>query len=189
MEGMIIEVRNEEAALGDFKRRTTKDAMGLKCGGLLEMAEKLTVSILLASESLQFREKRTRGIRISQMDLIKSLLFLLLSQIVAEIGKLMVEEIPLDITEPGMPRRQYDGKRHSSSLSASTRKLLIFLNFLSDFSALSSFKYRLLFFQVSPRLNSYFQKRLDALQMSDLLPLPQVELDNPSEDINETKPH
>jgi len=44
MEGMIIEVRNEEAALGDFKRRTTKDAMGLKCGGLLEMAEKLTVS-------------------------------------------------------------------------------------------------------------------------------------------------
>ena len=50
MEGMIIEVRNEEAALGDFKRRTTKDAMGLKCGGLLEMAEKLTVSVFLSEE-------------------------------------------------------------------------------------------------------------------------------------------
>lgn len=32
------------------------------------------------------------------------------SQIVAEIGKLMIEEIPLDVTEPGMPRRQYDGE-------------------------------------------------------------------------------
>jgi hypothetical protein len=34
----------EEANLGDFKRRTTKVFMALKIGGLLELAEKATVS-------------------------------------------------------------------------------------------------------------------------------------------------
>ncbi|KAK0564383.1 hypothetical protein OC861_004323 [Tilletia horrida] len=40
MEG---EVRSEESALGDFKRRTARDALSLKCGGLQELAEKLLI--------------------------------------------------------------------------------------------------------------------------------------------------
>lgn len=43
MESLKIEVMTEEAAIGDFKRRTSKEAMGLKCGGMLELAEKLTI--------------------------------------------------------------------------------------------------------------------------------------------------
>lgn len=43
MEGLRVEVQAEEAAIGDFKRRTAKEAMGIKCGGLLEFAEKMTV--------------------------------------------------------------------------------------------------------------------------------------------------
>lgn len=46
MEDLRVEVQTEEAAIGDFKRRTAKEAMGIKCGGLLEFAEKMTVSLL-----------------------------------------------------------------------------------------------------------------------------------------------
>lgn len=45
MESMRQEVTVEEAAIGDYKRRTAKEALGLKCGGLLEFAEKVTVSV------------------------------------------------------------------------------------------------------------------------------------------------
>lgn len=38
------EIMSEEAALGDFKRITTRAWMGLKFGGLVECAEKGTVS-------------------------------------------------------------------------------------------------------------------------------------------------
>ncbi len=78
MEGLHIEVMNEEAAIGDFKRRTTKEALGIKSGALLEMAEKLTI--------------------------------------VAEISKLMLEEIPLQPTQPGMPRAEYYGFAKTESL-------------------------------------------------------------------------
>jgi hypothetical protein len=44
MEDLRVEVQTEEAAIGDFKRRTAKEAMGIKCGGMLEFAEKMTVS-------------------------------------------------------------------------------------------------------------------------------------------------
>lgn len=71
MESIRVELMQEEAAIGDFKRRTAKEAMGIKCGGLLEFAEKITV--------------------------------------VAEIGKLLIEEIPLQQTKPGMPRDEYEG--------------------------------------------------------------------------------
>lgn len=47
MESMRVEVQAEEAAIGDFKRRTSKEALGIKCGGLLEFAEKMTVSVEL----------------------------------------------------------------------------------------------------------------------------------------------
>ncbi|KAK0528131.1 hypothetical protein OC842_004654 [Tilletia horrida] len=43
MISMEAEVRSEEAALGDFKRRTARDAITLKCGGLQELAEKLLI--------------------------------------------------------------------------------------------------------------------------------------------------
>ncbi|EPQ30512.1 uncharacterized protein PFL1_02038 [Pseudozyma flocculosa PF-1] len=71
MDSLRIEVMEEEAAIGDFKRRTTKEALSIKCGGLLEMAEKLTI--------------------------------------MAEIGKLMLGEIPLATTKAGMPRAEYYG--------------------------------------------------------------------------------
>ncbi|SPO30494.1 related to LSP1 - primary component of eisosomes [Ustilago trichophora] len=78
MEGLHIEVINEEAAIGDFKRRTAREALGIKSGALLEMAEKLTI--------------------------------------VAEISKLMLEEIPLQATQPGMPRAEYYGFAKTESL-------------------------------------------------------------------------
>ncbi|KAJ1024122.1 hypothetical protein NDA16_002961 [Ustilago loliicola] len=78
MEGLHVEVMNEEAAIGDFKRRTVREALGIKSGALLEMAEKLTI--------------------------------------VAEISKLMLEEIPLQPTQPGMPRAEYYGFAKTESL-------------------------------------------------------------------------
>ncbi|SNX87784.1 related to LSP1 - primary component of eisosomes [Melanopsichium pennsylvanicum] len=78
MQGLHIEVKNEEAAIGDFKRRTAREALGIKSGALLEMAEKLTI--------------------------------------VAEISKLMLEEIPLQHTQPGMPRAEYYGFAKTESL-------------------------------------------------------------------------
>ncbi|EST07373.1 Eisosome component PIL1/LSP1 [Kalmanozyma brasiliensis GHG001] len=78
MEGLHIEVMNEEAAIGDFKRRTVREALGIKSGALLEMAEKLTI--------------------------------------VAEISKLMLDEIPQQPTRPGMPRAEYYGFAKTESL-------------------------------------------------------------------------
>lgn len=57
-------------SLGDFKRTTTREAMSLKLGALLELAEKTVV--------------------------------------VGELGKLMVDEIPTERTEPGAPRAAYN---------------------------------------------------------------------------------
>ncbi|GAC94283.1 hypothetical protein PHSY_001854 [Pseudozyma hubeiensis SY62] len=78
MQGLHIEVMNEDAAIGDFKRRTVKEALGIKSGALLEMAEKLTI--------------------------------------LAEVSKLMLDEIPLQPTRPGMPRAEYFGFAKTESL-------------------------------------------------------------------------
>ncbi|CAO1629476.1 unnamed protein product [Sympodiomycopsis kandeliae] len=78
MESLNMDLATEEAAIGDFKRRTTKEAMGLKCGGLLEFAEKVTI--------------------------------------MAEIGKMIIEEIPLNQTKPGMPRDSYGGHARTEQL-------------------------------------------------------------------------
>lgn len=43
MEVMRNELISEDAAIGDFKRRTMVEAIGLKAGGLMEMAEKSVV--------------------------------------------------------------------------------------------------------------------------------------------------
>ena len=62
--------------------------MVLKFGGLLELAEKSTVS---ASHNL------SRNVD------------LLVSQIVGDLGKLILEEIPLESTQPGLGRPFYTG--------------------------------------------------------------------------------
>lgn len=48
MRQLDTEILSEEARVGDFKRRVTKQFMLLKFGGLLEFAEKATVSTWLA---------------------------------------------------------------------------------------------------------------------------------------------
>lgn len=78
MESLRVEVQTEEAAIGDYKRRTVKEAMGIKCGGLLELAEKLTI--------------------------------------IAEVGKMIIEEIPMEQTHPGMPRTDYVGAMRTDQL-------------------------------------------------------------------------
>lgn len=78
MEALHVEVINENAAIGDFKRRTVKEALGIKSGALLEMAEKITI--------------------------------------LAEISKLMLEEVPLQPTRPGMPRAEYHSFAKTESL-------------------------------------------------------------------------
>lgn len=84
MEQLTRELMNEEAAIGDFKRRTVKEAMGLKCGGLLELAEKITI--------------------------------------IAEMGKMIIDEIPLESTQPGHPRAAYqNGVRTEQLLQEATR--------------------------------------------------------------------
>jgi chromosome segregation ATPase len=42
------DIMSEEAALGDFKRSTTRQWVGLKFGGLVECSEKGTVRCILA---------------------------------------------------------------------------------------------------------------------------------------------
>ncbi|CAO1618638.1 unnamed protein product [Parajaminaea phylloscopi] len=78
MENLRVEVTAEEAAIGDFKRRTAKEAMGLKCGGLVELAEKMTI--------------------------------------VGEVGKMIIDQIPLETTEPGMGRADYHGHARTEQL-------------------------------------------------------------------------
>jgi len=46
------EIMSEEAALGDFKRATTKHWMGLKFGGLLECTEKGTVRLIFSPSNV-----------------------------------------------------------------------------------------------------------------------------------------
>lgn len=78
MENLRTELSAEQAAIGDYKRRTTKEAMSIKCAGLLEFAEKMSV--------------------------------------VAEVGKLIIEEIPLQQTQPGLPRAEYHGSARTNEL-------------------------------------------------------------------------
>lgn len=43
MEVLRNEMEHEEAALGDFKRRTIVEALNLKSGGMMELGEKCIV--------------------------------------------------------------------------------------------------------------------------------------------------
>ncbi|KAM0754430.1 hypothetical protein T439DRAFT_321466 [Meredithblackwellia eburnea MCA 4105] len=71
MVGLENTVINEESKLSDFKRSATKEAMSLKLGAMLELAEKTVI--------------------------------------IGELGKLIVDEIPTERTDPGMPRANYHG--------------------------------------------------------------------------------
>ncbi|ORY82349.1 Eisosome component PIL1-domain-containing protein [Leucosporidium creatinivorum] len=86
MIGLENSVMNEETSLGDFKRTTTREAMSLKLGALLELAEKTVV--------------------------------------VGELGKLMVDEIPTDRTEPGAPRAIYNGYEKTDELMQQAQKCI-----------------------------------------------------------------
>ncbi|KAJ1299336.1 hypothetical protein OPQ81_004997 [Rhizoctonia solani] len=75
-----IDIVNEEAAIGDFKRRTARAFLGLKFAGMAELAEKATI--------------------------------------IGDLGKLMIEEIPLHTTTPGQPRALYTGREKTAELSS-----------------------------------------------------------------------
>ncbi|KAJ1299496.1 hypothetical protein OPQ81_003808 [Rhizoctonia solani] len=75
-----IDIVNEEAAIGDFKRRTARAFLGLKFAGMAELAEKTTI--------------------------------------IGDLGKLMIEEIPLHTTAPGQPRALYTGREKTAELSS-----------------------------------------------------------------------
>ncbi|KIJ40998.1 hypothetical protein M422DRAFT_48793 [Sphaerobolus stellatus SS14] len=70
----------EEARLGDFKRSSTRNFMGLKLGGLLEFGEKATI--------------------------------------IGELGKLLIEEIPLDPTPPGQSRAFFQAHTQTANFAA-----------------------------------------------------------------------
>lgn len=71
MVGLEHSVANEEARLSDFKRETVRNAMGLRLGAMLELAEKMTI--------------------------------------ISELGRLLIDEVPMETTEPGGMRAPYYG--------------------------------------------------------------------------------
>ncbi|KAI0330280.1 hypothetical protein GY45DRAFT_1251108 [Cubamyces sp. BRFM 1775] len=75
---MDTDIMTEEARLGDFKRTSARNWMGLKFGGLLECCEK--------------------------------------GAILGELGKLVISEIPLEPTQPGLPRPYYTGHARTEFL-------------------------------------------------------------------------
>jgi hypothetical protein len=83
---MDTDIVMEEAKIGDFKRRSTKEALGIKFNGLLELAEHLTI--------------------------------------VGELGKLLIEEIPLEETPPGYGRAPYNGYATTERLSGEAGKCI-----------------------------------------------------------------
>ncbi|CDZ97696.1 Eisosome component PIL1/LSP1 [Phaffia rhodozyma] len=91
MRELDTEIMNTEASLSDFKRKATKDALSIKFGGLLELAEKMTI--------------------------------------VGELGKLLLEEIPLEITPPGYGRAPYNSFDKTTRLSVEANKCVSEVHF------------------------------------------------------------
>ncbi|CAE6500634.1 unnamed protein product [Rhizoctonia solani] len=81
-----IDIVNEEAAIGDYKRRATREFLGLKFAGMAELAEKTTI--------------------------------------IGDLGKLMIEEIPLHTTPPGQPRALYTGREKTAELSSEAMRCI-----------------------------------------------------------------
>ncbi|GAA6002099.1 hypothetical protein JCM10207_003072 [Rhodosporidiobolus poonsookiae] len=86
MIGLENNVLTDETRLGDFKRSATREALSLKLGALLELAEKTVI--------------------------------------VGEIGKLIVDMLPIDATEPGQPRAYYDGYQRTEELVSEAQRCL-----------------------------------------------------------------
>lgn len=92
MRQMDTDILTEEAKLGDYKRRAMKEALGLKFGGCLELAEKATI--------------------------------------VGELGKLLIEEIPLEETPPGYGRAPYQGHEQTARLDAEAERCINEVQFM-----------------------------------------------------------
>ncbi|GAA6031723.1 hypothetical protein JCM8097_001953 [Rhodosporidiobolus ruineniae] len=86
MIGLENSVLTEETALGDFKRSATREALSLKLGALLELAEKTVI--------------------------------------VAELGKLIVDMLPTEPTQPGEQRAYYDGYQRTEELLGEASRCL-----------------------------------------------------------------
>ncbi|GAA5855402.1 hypothetical protein JCM8547_007812 [Rhodosporidiobolus lusitaniae] len=86
MIGLENSVLTEDTRLGDFKRMATREALSLKLGALLELAEKTVI--------------------------------------VAELGKLIVDMLPTDVTEPGQPRTYYEGYARTDELLSEAQRCL-----------------------------------------------------------------
>ncbi|GAA5884769.1 hypothetical protein JCM6882_005385 [Rhodosporidiobolus microsporus] len=86
MVGLEHSVLSEETRLGDFKRSATREALSLKLGAMLELAEKTVI--------------------------------------VAELGKLIVDMLPTDVTEPGEQRAYYDGFQRTEELLGEAQRCL-----------------------------------------------------------------
>ncbi|GAB1528476.1 hypothetical protein RhiTH_011670 [Rhizoctonia solani] len=87
-----IDIVNEEvvqptrAAIGDYKRRATREFLGLKFAGMVELAEKTTI--------------------------------------IGDLGKLMIEQIPLYTTPPGQPRPLYTSREKTAELSSEAMRCI-----------------------------------------------------------------
>ncbi|CAE6540657.1 unnamed protein product [Rhizoctonia solani] len=81
-----IDIVNEEAAIGDYKRRATREFLGLKFAGMVELAEKTTI--------------------------------------IGDLGKLMIEEIPLYTTPPGQPRALYTSREKTAELTSEAMRCI-----------------------------------------------------------------
>ncbi|BGP14654.1 hypothetical protein JCM10213_001636 [Rhodosporidiobolus nylandii] len=86
MIGLENSVLTEETRLGDFKRSATREALSLKLGALLELAEKTVI--------------------------------------VAELGKLMVDMLPTESTQPGEQRAYYDSYGRTDELLSEAQRCL-----------------------------------------------------------------
>ncbi|ELU37300.1 hypothetical protein AG1IA_08669 [Rhizoctonia solani AG-1 IA] len=75
-----------EAAIGDYKRRATREFLGLKFAGMVELAEKTTI--------------------------------------IGDLGKLMIEQIPLYTTPPGQPRPLYTSREKTAELSSEAMRCI-----------------------------------------------------------------
>ncbi|GAA6050790.1 hypothetical protein JCM3770_001647 [Rhodotorula araucariae] len=86
MIGLENSVLTEETRLTDFKRAATREALSLKLGALLELAEKTVI--------------------------------------IAELGKLIVDMLPMDETQPGQPRAYYEGHQRTEELLSEAQRCL-----------------------------------------------------------------
>ncbi|GAA5843128.1 hypothetical protein JCM11251_003938 [Rhodosporidiobolus azoricus] len=86
MIGLENTVLTEESRLGDFKRSATREALSLKLGAMLELAEKTVI--------------------------------------ISELGKLIVDMLPMDVTEPGQQRAYYEGHQRTEELLGEAQRCL-----------------------------------------------------------------